>query len=140
VINGAPGIAVSLCVPDLERECDYAPAGRYAMHAARNILRQKLPVGILLNINVPCLPGEKIHGVRITRQGMQAYRDELVTRTDPRGKPYYWIGGDPPAGVPEEDTDFGAISEGFVSVTPVQLDLTAYFAMEGLRAWDWGGG
>jgi 5'-nucleotidase len=139
VINGAPGIAVSLCVPDPEQECDYTPAGRYALRAARNMLRRKLPVEILLNINVPCLPEVKIRGVRVTRQGLLAYRDELVARTDPRGKPYYWIGGDPPAGIPEKDTDFGAVAEGFVSMTPVQLDLTAYAAIDGLRAWDWTG-
>jgi 5'-nucleotidase len=95
---------------------------------------------MLLNINVPCLPEEKILGVRITRQGLRVYRDELVARKDPRGKPYYWIGGGPPMGIPEEDSDFWAVSEGFISVTPVQLDLTAYSAIEGLRAWDWSGG
>jgi 5'-nucleotidase len=140
VINGAPGIAISLCTPEPEKECDYSAAAGFALRAAKNILEQKLPAGILLNINVPCLPAEKIRGVRVTRQGLRAYRDELVARTDPRGRPYYWIGGDPPAGIPEEGSDFEAVSEGFVSVTPVQLDLTAYSTIEGLRAWDWSGG
>lgn len=140
VINGAPAISISLCVPDPERDCDYAAAARIALRASQNVLRRKLPKGIFLNINVPCLPEEKIRGVRVTRQGLRVYRDELVARTDPRGKPYYWIGGGPPTGVPEEDSDFWAVTEGFVSVTPVQLDLTAYSAIEGLRAWDWNGG
>jgi 5'-nucleotidase len=140
VINGAPAIAISLCTPEPEKECDYSTAAGFALRAAKNILGREFPAGILLNINVPCLPEDKIRGVRITRQGLRVYRDELVTRMDPRGKPYYWIGGGPPTGVPGEDSDFGAVSEGFVSVTPVQLDLTAYATIEGLRGWDWRGG
>jgi 5'-nucleotidase len=140
VINGTRGIAISLCTPEPEKECDYAPAARFALRAGKNILVKNFPAGILLNINVPCLPDDKIRGVRITRQGLRVYRDELVTRMDPRGKPYYWIGGGPPTGVPGEDSDFGAVSEGFVSVTPVQLDLTAYVMMENLRGWNWSAG
>ncbi|MGD0173883.1 MAG: 5'/3'-nucleotidase SurE [Anaerolineales bacterium] len=140
VISGAPAISISLCVPEPEQDCDYTAAARFALHASRNMLTRKIPKGILLNINVPCLPEEKILGVRITRQGLRVYRDELVARKDPRGKPYYWIGGGPPTGIPEEDSDFWAVSEGFISVTPVQLDLTAYSAIEGLQAWDWSGG
>jgi 5'-nucleotidase len=137
VIGGVPAIAISLCVPEPDQDCDYAAAARFALRAARNILGRKIPKGILLNINVPCLPEEKIRGVRITRQGLRVYRDELVARKDPRGKPYYWIGGGPPTGVPEQDSDFWAVTEGYISVNPVQLDLTAYSAIEALRGWDW---
>jgi 5'-nucleotidase len=63
-------------------------------------------------------------GFRLTRQGLRIYRDELVRRLDPRGKPYYWIGGEAPIGVEEPGTDYGALLAGFVSVTPIQLDLT----------------
>jgi len=140
VISGVPGISISLCVPDPEKECEYSTAAEFAGRAAGCILQNQLPKGILLNINVPCLPGGKIRGVRITKQGLRVYRDELVTRTDPRGKPYYWIGGGPPSGLLEEGTDFWAVSEGYISVTPVQLDLTAYSAMEPLRTWNWSGG
>jgi 5'-nucleotidase len=65
-------------------------------------------------------------GVAITRQGLRVYRDALEKREDPRGKLYYWIGGDPPTGVPEPGTDFWALTEGMVSVTPLQMDLTAH--------------
>jgi 5'-nucleotidase len=138
VINGAPGIAISLCVPESAGEDVYLPAANFAARAVRSILRQKLPKAILLNINIPFLPEEKIRGVRITKQGLRVYRDELVTRMDPRGKPYYWIGGGPPGGVAEEESDFSAVSQGFISVTPVQLDLTAYDAMKSMREWTWG--
>ncbi|MGB7538062.1 MAG: 5'/3'-nucleotidase SurE [Anaerolineales bacterium] len=139
-INGAAGIAVSMCVPEAAAESAYRTAAKFAARAVRSVLRRKLPPGVLLNINVPCLPEEKIRGVRVTKQGLRVYRDELVTRIDPRGKPYYWIGGGPPEGILEEETDYWAVSQGFVSVTPVQLDLTAYDALKFMREWTWGEG
>jgi len=60
-----------------------------------------------------------------------------VRRLDPRGKPYYWIGGDVPTGVPDEGTDIGSILNGFVSITPLQLDLTAHSLIPQLQTWDW---
>jgi 5'-nucleotidase len=62
----------------------------------------------------------------------------LVARADPRGRPYYWIGGEAPTGVPDEGTDIGALAEGYVSITPLHLDLTSYRALETLQAWGWG--
>jgi 5'-nucleotidase len=138
VINGVPGIAVSLCIQDAAAEDAYLPAADFAARAVRIVTEKRLPEGILLNINIPLLPEEKIRGVRITKQGLRMYRDELVTRMDPRGKPYYWIGGGPPEGVLKEGTDFWAVSRGFISITPVQLDLTAYGAMQSMQGWNWG--
>ena len=63
--------------------------------------------------------------------------DALDSRKDPRGRPYYWIGGEFPTGIPEDGSDVGALTEGYVSVTPLQLDLTAYKAMEKLNTWNW---
>ena len=140
VINGAAGIAVSMCVPAAAAERAYQTAAKFAALAVRSVIARKLPPGVLLNINVPCLPEEQIRGVRVTRQGLRVYRDELVTRIDPRGKPYYWIGGGPPEGILEEETDYWAVSQGYVSITPVQLDLTAYDALKSMRAWNWGEG
>jgi 5'-nucleotidase len=65
------------------------------------------------------------------------YRDALDQRLDPRGRPYYWIGGEAPTGIREEGTDVGALAEGYVSITPLQLDLTHYKAMDALRKWKW---
>jgi 5'-nucleotidase len=138
VINGAPGIAVSMCVPESSAESAYQMAAKIAVRAVRAVLRNGLPPGILLNINIPCLPEKKIRGMRITPQGLRVYHDELVTRIDPRGKPYYWIGGGPPQGTPEEESDDWAVSQGYVSVTPVHLKLTAYEVVNTLRAWTWG--
>jgi 5'-nucleotidase len=137
VINGAPGIAVSLALEDPAAECEYELAASVAARAAALVLQIGLPKGILLNINVPCRPGAAPAGVKITRQGLRVYRDELVRREDPRGIPYYWIGGEPPTGVEEEGSDFSAVMNGFISITPIQLDLTAHDQIAALKEWPW---
>jgi 5'-nucleotidase len=137
VIWGLPGIAVSL---DSQANhlslMDYGPAARIARHVVEKVIQEGLPKETLLNVNVPCLPYDQIKGLRITRQGLRVYRDQLDRRVDPRGVPYYWIGGEAPTGIPEEGTDVGALSQGFVSITPLQMDMTAYPAMESLESWE----
>ena len=131
VIWGLPGLAVSLDSPDNHLAAlDYKPAAEYARRVAELMLKDEFPKEVVLNLNVPYLPLEEIKGLQITRQGLRVYHDELLTRKDPRGVPYYWLGGDPPGGVPDQGTDFGAIKRGFASLTPLKLDLTAEDAME----------
>jgi 5'-nucleotidase len=137
VISDVPGIAVSLDSKPGHGELDYGPAARIAARVASQVIANLLPEGVLLNVNVPCLPEEQIKGIQITRQGLRVYHDALDARKDPRGRPYYWIGGEFPTGVEEDGTDVGALGEGFVSVTPLQLDLTAYKALDKLKAWQW---
>jgi len=138
-IWGIPGVAVSLNTPDTFLGVkDYGPAARVAREVVRAVIERGLPKGILLNVNVPFLHEDKIKGLRITRQGLRVYRDLLDARKDPRGRPYYWIGGESPTGVPEEGTDFGALEEGYVSITPLHLDLTAHQVVEELRNWEFG--
>jgi 5'-nucleotidase len=138
VIAGVPGIAVSLETVDGHLgDIDFGPAARAASKIVRQVIENGLAHEILLNVNVPFLPDEKIRGVSLTRQGLRVYHSRLDERTDPRGKSYYWIGGDAPTGVPERGTDVGALAEGFVSVTPLQLDLTAYRAITDLNTWHW---
>jgi len=132
-IWGIPGVAVSLDKPEgLPGAVDYQGAAE----AARLIIswlseQPNLPTDAILNVNVPYGPLKQMKGFRITRQGLRIYRDELVRRLDPRGQPYYWIGGEAPIGVEEPGTDYGALSAGFVSITPIQLDLTS----QSLQAW-----
>ncbi len=137
-ISGLPGIAVSLDIPPmLEGALDYSAAAVIARRVVANVIQHGRPTTTLLSVNGPYLPLEDIRGVQITRQGLRIYRDALVRRKDPRGRPYYWIGGEAPGGVPDEGTDIGALHQGYVSITPVQLDLTAHNLLEPLRNWAW---
>ena len=137
-IGNVAGIAVSLDAPEFfSGVLDYSTAAIAARRVAQMLLRQSLPKNILLNVNVPYLPVAEVKGYRISRQGLRIYRDELVRREDPRGRPYYWIGGEAPTGVDEEGTDFGDLKAGCVSITPIQLDLTAHTLIKTLQGWDW---
>lgn len=137
VIWGVPGIAVSLgSIENGLLVSDYAPAAHLARKVVEAAVQYGLPAGTLLNVNVPLLPEDQIKGFRVTRQGLRVYRDRLDQRIDPRGRPYYWIGGDTPTGFPEEGTDVGALAEGYASVTPLHLDLTAYSTIETIRSWN----
>ncbi|MGD8997101.1 MAG: 5'/3'-nucleotidase SurE [Anaerolineae bacterium] len=132
-ISGVPAIAVSLS----SREDDhYGTAAQFAASLARDILDKGLPKGVLLNVNVPPFPTDELAGVAVTRMGLRIYRDELVRRLDPRGRPYYWIGGPAPTGIEEQGTDIWAIANRYISVTPIQLDLTAHNLLQTLQEWD----
>lgn len=133
VIGHVPGIAVSLNTWQVTE--DYGPAARLAVKVARAVIAHGVPPNTVLNLNVPGLPEDQIKGIRVTRQGLSVYRDALVERTDPRGVPYYWIGGEAPIGQNEPGTDFEALGEGWASLTPLQLDLTAHSWMKELAGW-----
>jgi 5'/3'-nucleotidase len=139
VIAGVPGIAFSLASQDkpTNAPADYGPAGEVAGLVAKKAMEEGLPEGVVLNVNIPYLSVEAMKGFLITRQGLRVYRDVLDRRVDPRGRPYYWIGGEAPTGVNEEGTDVGALAAGCVSITPLQLDLTNYKAMDVLKNWEW---
>jgi 5'-nucleotidase len=135
---GLPGIAFSLDSQfDSQEDIDFSAAGIVARQVAAQVIQHGLPEYTLLNVNIPYLPFKDIKDVIITRQGLRVYQDKLVTREDPRRQPYYWIGGEAPTGIPEPGTDFGALGEGCVSVTPIQLDMTSYALIDTLRGWEW---
>jgi 5'-nucleotidase len=136
-LAGKRGIAFSLDSPDgFNAQLDYGPAEKVVRILLQRFSTEEFPKGSLLNINIPYLPVEEMKGVAITRQGLRVYRDALEKREDPRGKRYYWIGGEPPTGLPEPGTDFWALAEGMVSVTPLQMDLTSYLWIDTLKGWD----
>ena len=116
-------------------EIDYAPMAAYCARLAQKVLEHGLPANMLLNVNIPSAPWAHIKGVELTRLGQRVYRDELVARQDPRGRPYYWIGGQPPRGVPDHGTDIWALANNLISITPINLDLTAYRFMDELKRW-----
>lgn len=134
VINNCPSFAIS---QEYEENIDFALAARAAALVARNILEHGLRRGELLSVNVPAVSVEACEGVEITRVGRRVYSDELIQRFDPRGLPYYWIGGPPPSGIRIPGTDFDAVVNRRVSVTPIHLDLTGRRLMRQLKTWDW---
>ncbi len=136
VIDGVPGLAISLDSPENHGgKLDYTTAASVARRVAEKVTAEGLPQGVVWNVNVPYLKENELKGFMVTRQGLRLYRDELDRRLDPRGRPYYWIGGQAPTGVDEPGTDFGALRAGYVSITPLQLDLTAREAMRRLENW-----
>jgi 5'-nucleotidase len=120
---GVASIAMSLASRGGD---DFEPAALFARRLAESVLESALPDDTLLNVNVPALPRERLRGYSITRQGKRRYGDAIVEKVDPRGKKYYWIGGDELTFVPAEGTDFTAVEDGLISVTPLHLDLTNY--------------
>ncbi len=134
IINRTPAFAIS---QEYSEDVDFALAGIAAAVVARNILEHGLRAGELLNVNVPAVGPEECGGIEVTRLGKRVYQDQLVGRVDPRGLPYYWIGGPPPSGIALPGTDFAAIVNRRVSVTPVHLDLTGRRLLRELPSWDW---
>ncbi len=130
---GIPSIAISLVG---EEKFDFRIAANFAARLTRRILKKGLPRDTLLNVNVPQMPAKmKIKGYRITRQGKRVFDDVVVEKVDPRGKKYYWIGGDMVKWEGGKDSDFYAISKGYISITPVHLDMTNYSSMNELKEW-----
>ncbi len=133
-ILGIRSIAVSLASRNNFR---FDVAAGFAARVARRILRHGLPSDTLLNINVPNAPEEEVAGVKVTRQGKRIYGDAIVEKRDPRGRKYYWIGGDAQNRQEIPGSDLEAVEQGWISVTPIHLDLTNYASIRKLRRWKW---
>lgn len=131
---GIPSIAVSLAS---RNHFQFRAAADFALRAARKVLRGGLPKDTLLNINLPNVSPEAIRGVRITRQGKRIYGDSIVVKRDPRGRKYYWIGGDSLSREEISGSDLEAVEQNYISVTPVHLDFTNYSTLRILRRWKW---
>jgi len=130
VLYHVPAIAVSL---DSYTEPRFEAAAAFAARLAPIVVSKGLPELTLLNVNVPHSP---VQGIRVTRQGRRIYRDKLIERTDPMGRPYYWIGGERPTGHTEEEgTDLWAVAQGYISVTPIRLDMTSTRILPVLESW-----
>lgn len=131
-ILGIPSIAVSLTT--------YGPPDfRYAAKTARKmaslVLQKGLPPGTLLNVNVPPVPEKEIKGIKITRQSKAKWNDWFEVRKDPNNKKYFWLTGRLGTEEKKKDTDLYAIENNFVSVTPIQYDLTDYIFLNNMKKW-----
>jgi 5'-nucleotidase len=134
VLSNVPAFAIS---QEYYEHPDFTLASQISYVAAVNILENGLAPGELININVPAIPASESRGVEVTRMGKRVYQDELIERLDPRGIPYYWIGGPPPSGLAEPGTDFHAVVNKRIAITPIQLDLTARRMLSRLNSWSW---
>ncbi|MCX7794179.1 MAG: 5'/3'-nucleotidase SurE [Thermodesulfovibrionales bacterium] len=143
-ILGIPSFAISLDTWIMKKNhkegfcetgvCWFESATRIALIVARFILEHSLPYDTLLNVNVPNLPLNEIKGIKLTRQGKRIYDNAIQEVYSPSGEKHYWIGGGEPYWERGEDTDINAVVNGYVSITPVHLDLTNYEALKYLSA------
>ncbi|PYS43385.1 MAG: 5'/3'-nucleotidase SurE [Acidobacteria bacterium] len=124
-ILGVPGIAVSLVARE---NFDFTEAARFAVLSVKKVLAEGLPEGTLLNIK---------KGVRVTRQGIKNARPVITEHIDPRGKPYFWIGEQYFRSDAEDGTDYRAIEEGYVSITPLKSDMTDHGVLAELGSWNY---
>lgn len=134
--NGIPAIGFSLL--DFSMEADFKPTSTFIKRITKSVLEKGLPKGVVLNVNIPKLPESEIKGIKICRQSRAHWEETFIRRESPRGRDYFW-----PTGkfVNEEngnasDTDEYALANGYVSVVPVQFDLTAHQYIEELKSWE----
>jgi 5'-nucleotidase len=129
-LQGVPALAASLVT---RQPTDFAEPAAMVAGLVRQLLEGGMPERLLLNVNFPFRPRAELAGLEVTRLGSRVYEDTLVRKVDPRGRDYYWIGGEDPVWRPVPGTDFHAVDAGFVSVTPMHLDLTDAGGIEALR-------
>lgn len=127
-----PSLAVSL-VADNGQPCLFAEAAARAAELAAEVLQSGMPPDTLFNINVPNRPRQELKGVRYTRQGRRVYENAIQETFDPWGQRHYWIGGGTPRWSEQPETDVQAVLAGYVSVTPLHLDMTNHQALVTLR-------
>ena len=133
-ILGIPAIAFSYC---RWGGGDFEASGRMARMIASNVLAGEWTPGILLNVNIPDLPLSDIKGCMVTRQAKSMWEESFAERTDPFNKTYYWLSGKFINMDSGENTDLYAVENGWVSITPIQHDLTAYSSLKKFESWEW---
>lgn len=133
-IEGIPAIGFSLC--DYNWNADFEPSKAHVKIITENVLKHGLPNGVVLNVNIPNLPKSEIKGIKVCRQAKANWEEEFDKRKNPQGRDYYWLTGKFVNLDKGEDTDEWALEHGYVSVVPVQFDLTAHHAMQDLNGWD----
>lgn len=132
-IEGIPAIGFSLL--DYNWDADFESAREFIKDITLNALKEGIPKGVVLNVNIPKLKKEEIKGVKICRQAKARWVEEFDKRVNPQGREYYWLTGEFINEDKGNDTDEWALQNGYISVVPVQYDLTAYHAMQDLNSW-----
>lgn len=126
--------SIGLSLTDHNPDADFEGAVKYGKQIVEKVLSNEIPTPLCLNVNIPNIPCEELKGLRLSRQAQGYWREEFYKRTDPHGREYFWLTGGFSNAEPEsEDTDEWALTNGYVSVVPIQVDLTAYKQMEQLK-------
>ena len=133
-IEGIPAIGFSLL--DYNWDADFEPTKPFIKKIAQQVLEHGLPEGVVLNVNFPKLAEKEIKGIKVCRQAKAMWTEKFDKRTNPMGKDYYWLSGKFVNLDKGEDTDEWALAEGYISVVPVQFDLTAHHAIQVINGWD----
>ena len=134
-IEGIPAIGFSLL--DYSWNADFEPIKKFIKSIAKEVLEKGLPEGIVLNVNFPKAKTEDIKGIKVARQAKATWEERFDKRTNPQGKEYYWLTGEFVNHDAGEDTDEWALANQYISVVPVQFDLTAHHALQKLNAYSW---
>lgn len=130
-MEGIPSVGFSLC--DFSMEADFNPSIPWITQIVLSILKDGLPKGICLNVNIPVTVNEPIKGIKITRQGDGNWDEEFDHRIDPRGRDYYWMTGKYNSNGHDCNTDEWALNRGYISIQPVTFDLTAHHILSKLE-------
>jgi 5'-nucleotidase len=126
--------SVGFSLNNFSSEADFEPAKKVVREVMNNLIKESLPRGVCLNVNIPAVNGDDIKGIKVCRQARGNWREEFEKRKDPMGKTYYWLTGVFQNHEPEaEDTDEWAITNSYVSVVPVSVDMTAHNNLEDIR-------
>ena len=132
-MEGIPSIGFSLY--DHDSNADFDNAMEVVKTVVENVLKNGLQKGVCLNVNVPKVPKGEVKGIQICRQAHAFWEDRFDKRMDPFNKPYYWLTGDYVDQETADDTDLYWIDKGYVSIVPIQFDMTAYKALDDLKEW-----
>jgi len=133
-IEGIPAIGFSLL--DFSWNADFEPVKAFVKKITLEVLEKGLPDSVILNVNLPKLPADEIKGIKVCRQAKAMWEERFDKRTNPQGKDYYWLTGEFINQDKGEDTDEWALANGYISVVPVQFDLTAHHAIQQLNTWN----
>ena len=132
MVMGVSGIAISL---DTYENPDFKPAAEFARKLVKKVLERGLPEGVILNVNVPPVPENEIAGVAVTRQGKSRVVESFDQRVDPRNNTYYWMAGEMRFDEVEEGADCVMVGKKYISVTPINFDLTHHDSIERIKEW-----
>jgi len=131
---GVSSISISI---DNLIDPDYSYAADFTKKIASQIIKNGgLPEGTLLNINIPDVSSEEIKGIKITKQSSAKFKDKFIKRVDPRGRDYYWMDGEFEGEIEDENSDYGAVKNNYISMTPIHYDMTDYKTIDYFKSWD----